>query len=84
MKYKCDDENCGAVFTGEDIVFKEFPSNIEIITQTVMVRNIITEKNFMSSTRDIREGDCGLHCPKCGRAHLFGFDRYIEPSRVAV
>jgi hypothetical protein len=82
MKYKCDE--CLATFEDGEVVLKKFGNNFQLIGQMVLVKNNKTGKIFKTTTDKISEGDCGLHCPSCGRAHLFGFDRVIESSGVAV
>lgn len=77
MKYKCDDPVCGAIFTKEEVVLKPATTNIQILG----VGMVGADKagRFIRVPGQFREGDQVLHCPKCGRLHLFGFDVAEEP-----
>ena len=80
-KYKCD--NCKEVFNEEDIVLQPLIGNIEIIGQSIMVKNIITGKPAMTNTKNAVEGDCTVHCPKCFKIHFWGFDMVREENELS-
>ena len=73
MIYRCDD--CKKIFMEKEATFQPFAKNFRIFAVSVLVHNMNTGKNYFSSTDNITDGDCSIHCPHCNKVHLFGFDR---------
>ena len=76
-KYICDE--CKEVFTKTEIFTEPFPKNINLFGTYVMVMD--KDKNpMMTLTKDLKEGDVALYCPKCKHPHLYGFDMVEKES----
>ena len=77
-KYICDE--CKFVFTKSEVITELFPKNFNLYMQPI----IVMDKNGKAKrtmTKDIKEGDRSLHCPKCKKSHLFGFNMINESNR---
>jgi hypothetical protein len=77
MIYECDD--CKKTFVESGIWFKPLATNLQIVGASFMIYNVISKKaSRISSMDQVKDGDCAMHCPHCGKVHLFGFNTVKE------
>jgi hypothetical protein len=72
-EYRCD--SCKKTFIRPQVKLVPFPTGFNIIGQSIMVIDSVSEKIYGASTSAIKETDRCLACPHCEYVHLFGFDR---------
>lgn len=72
QQYKCD--HCDAVFEAKYVLLKPISTNVHIFGASILIMN--NGRVSATTTSKVKEGDMLMHCPKCKKVHLFGFDKY--------
>lgn len=71
------DKSKDHVFTGDQVVLKEYNSNANFIG--LMLKLVTSNGKFIgcANTFELDKSTTyyTMHCPVCGEVHLFGFDR---------